>query len=94
MYFLVYDIHRHIHKCTLFTNGIKCMLELSMVPSKCCCPGVNDRQFTSVVVAAVAEPCELCDHVQIQGNGWSEWILGGRIDLTSPQRLTAKSTSL
>lgn len=37
-----------------------------------------------LLLAAAVEPCELCDHVQMQGNGGNKWISGGKIVLTSP----------
>ena len=68
-------------------------MELNRVPSKCCCPWVNEWQFPSVVVAAV-EPCELCDHVQMQGNGGSSKWIFRRKDSSqiSTTPLTAEST--
>lgn len=59
------------------------LMELNTVPGKCCCPWVNEWQFTTVVVAAV-EPYDLCDHVQMQENGGNKWISGERIALRSP----------
>lgn len=62
---------------TPFTHRIKGVIELNRVPGKRGCPWVKDWQFSRVViVAAAVELCELCDHVQMQGNGGSKWILG------------------
>lgn len=61
--------HTHIckHTHTPLTNGIKGLMELNRVPSNRLCPRVNDN-FTGAVVVAAVEPCELCVHVQMQGN--------------------------
>lgn len=53
-------------------------------PGKRCCPWVNEWQFTSVVVAAAVELCELCDYVEMRGNGGGKWIVPERIALRSP----------
>ena len=59
-------------------------MELNTVPGKRCCPWVNEWQFTTVVVVAAVEPCDLCYRVQMQGNGGNKWILGDRLPLRSP----------
>lgn len=88
---LKFYFYRHLHKCSPL-----CAIECTMKSRgcQCCCPGVNDRQFTHIVAAADVQPCAPWDRVQIQGNGWSKLISGVAIDLTSPQWLTANSTSL
>lgn len=79
VYFLrIIHIYVNTHRRTPFTNGIKGLMELNRVQSNCLCPRVNDN-FTGAVVVAAVEPCELCDHVQMQGNCGSKWVLGERI---------------